>query len=756
MPPLTRQQTSGSVRSWWSNRNPNLRGPTINLHAAAKPLMRLLYNRQALEFISTIDSIPLSAKDAEIYGSYLSCEYVSVSTKRTILEDLSRRAQSESEALKVHAHVFDDILQLLELPVTMDTRIPTAVWMIVRTLAKCEATAEATCSSLVAALCNSDMPQLKLIDGALSVLSEAAHIKFPPATSGASLGAKLLDRLSDMLKPLSTIERSLWILRIVSNLARDESTTVAIVDTNILHSVEKILRCCPIYLYEHIFPMLEHLASRESTAMAVVRVLPLDLLGTLWHVDDTAPVHVLARLWEHLVIAKLLDSPRKAIAEAACGSLVALVCDSNVPQVVDGALWVLSRAPYLTFPPVTSGVSVEAKQLDHIVDMFEAPNTATEWRYPVIFEILSHLSFHESGAAAIVEAKILNSVEKLLRSRPTDLYKHIFPMLKSLVSHKSTVMAVLPILPLDLLGASLRESVDATTLIDPLASRLEGLVTTNITTKLLSAPLNATAEATCVSLVALFCDSDVPQVVDGALWLLSRVPELKFPLVTAGVPVEAKLLDHIVNMLEALKNTAKWRYPAIFQILSNLARHEANAVAIVEANILNYVEKLLISHPTDQYEHIFRMLENLASHESTATTVLNMRLYNLLTTLWHEYRYNHPLSPTLPVIDLLACMARWQEGAAGMVTAQLLNNIRYGVKSLNASPIRVSTFKLMRALVGHESTVRAMVAIVPRKRIVGIVTLLSNRDYLVRKCAVETLQTLDATLERIDDNSRNQ
>ncbi|KAJ7244527.1 hypothetical protein C8J57DRAFT_1680874 [Mycena rebaudengoi] len=293
-------------RSWWSDRNPHLRGPTVNLHAAAKPLMRLLYNRQALEFISPIDGIPLSAKDAEIYGSYLSCEYVSVAMKGAILEDLLflLRAQSGHNALVVQVHVFDDILQLLELLVTMDMRIPTAVRMILRTLAKCDATAEATCGSLVAALCDSDMPQLKVIDGALSVLSEVAHIKFPPATSGASLEAKMLDRLSDMLKDPSTPEEHYrWIIKIVSNLARPESTTVAIVDANILHSVEKLLRSCPTSLYDHIFSMLEHSVSHESTAIAVVRMLPLDLLGTLWRksVDDTAPVDVLATLWEDLV-----------------------------------------------------------------------------------------------------------------------------------------------------------------------------------------------------------------------------------------------------------------------------------------------------------------------------------------------------------------------------------------------------------------------------------------------------------------------
>jgi hypothetical protein len=78
----------------------------------------------------------------------------------------------------------------------------------------------------------------------------------------------------------------------------------------------------------------------------------------------------------------------------------------------------------------------------------------------------------------------------------------------------------------------------------------------------------------------------------------------------------------------------------IFQILSNLALHESTAVAVVAANILNAVENLLISRPTDLYWHIFSMLENLASHESTAMAVFRMLPLDLLGTLWRYFSIN--------------------------------------------------------------------------------------------------------------------
>jgi hypothetical protein len=105
--------------------------------------------------------------------------------------------------------------------------------------------------------------------------------------------------------------------------------------------------------------------------------------------------------------------------------LIFAISDSAIPEVVDGALWLLSRVLHLKFSPITTGVSVEARLLALIVDILKAPNFS-ERHYPVIFQILSHLALRKSTAVAIVEANMLNSVENHLRCRSTDLYKYIF------------------------------------------------------------------------------------------------------------------------------------------------------------------------------------------------------------------------------------------------------------------------------------------------------------------------------------------
>jgi hypothetical protein len=52
----------------------------MNLHAAAKPLMKLMYHQQVLVFIKDNREIPLSPTSADIYLSYLSYENLMMSS----------------------------------------------------------------------------------------------------------------------------------------------------------------------------------------------------------------------------------------------------------------------------------------------------------------------------------------------------------------------------------------------------------------------------------------------------------------------------------------------------------------------------------------------------------------------------------------------------------------------------------------------------------------------------------------------------
>ncbi|KAJ7048725.1 hypothetical protein C8F01DRAFT_46917 [Mycena amicta] len=110
MPPLHQSATLTSIHSWWSDRNPP--GATINLHAAAKPLMRVLYDRQARKLIQASKSAALSAETLDVYMSYLRFRYVGQSTKVAVLQDLEGRLcglqpQFESDIHQVTDSLFD-------------------------------------------------------------------------------------------------------------------------------------------------------------------------------------------------------------------------------------------------------------------------------------------------------------------------------------------------------------------------------------------------------------------------------------------------------------------------------------------------------------------------------------------------------------------------------------------------------------------------------------------------------------------------
>ncbi|KAJ7641917.1 hypothetical protein FB45DRAFT_363360 [Roridomyces roridus] len=81
-------ESCASLVSWWSDSNPGLNGPTINLHTLTKPLQRFMYHRQALGYIKAGTTVPLTEATLDVYFSYLQCKYVATRTKVKILTNL--------------------------------------------------------------------------------------------------------------------------------------------------------------------------------------------------------------------------------------------------------------------------------------------------------------------------------------------------------------------------------------------------------------------------------------------------------------------------------------------------------------------------------------------------------------------------------------------------------------------------------------------------------------------------------------------
>ncbi|KAJ7880296.1 hypothetical protein B0H14DRAFT_1571852 [Mycena olivaceomarginata] len=241
MPPLNRQDSRLSIHSWWSDSNSLLvYGPTINLHAAAKPLMRLMYHRQALNIIRNNLGVPLTTTMLETYSSYFPWDYVSWGTKAAILSELADRVKSsevEARAI-VDSLVFRHILSMLGSP---DPRTRRSSCSLLGNLTSRKSTASAVlklepCKQLVSLL--SDIKHADVIREATYTLSQIAHLVD---------GAK------------------------------------GVVDAKAVAYVLPLFRSSDSYTRRYAYELAGHLASHESTAPAILKVNPsvqlVSLLG---------------------------------------------------------------------------------------------------------------------------------------------------------------------------------------------------------------------------------------------------------------------------------------------------------------------------------------------------------------------------------------------------------------------------------------------------------------------------------------------
>ncbi|KAJ7347064.1 hypothetical protein DFH08DRAFT_870176 [Mycena albidolilacea] len=93
-----------STHSWWSDRNSV--GPTISIHAMAKPLIRLMYHSQVRTFIKKNRGIALSEATMQICVSYLAYKYISPATKALILDELNTRVKADEDSARVVGQAF--------------------------------------------------------------------------------------------------------------------------------------------------------------------------------------------------------------------------------------------------------------------------------------------------------------------------------------------------------------------------------------------------------------------------------------------------------------------------------------------------------------------------------------------------------------------------------------------------------------------------------------------------------------------------
>ncbi|KAJ7494101.1 armadillo-type protein [Mycena latifolia] len=306
MPPLTRQRTLESVLSWWSDSNPG--GATINLHAAAKPLMKLLYHQQVLGFMKRNNSVPLTPETVEIYWSYISWKYVSTSTKLVILEELKTRALSEEDAwVLLHSNMADTIFESL---------------------------------------------RSTFYFGKLDLRSESEAILRNLACHSKSASAALIEPLVALLRQVSNVDIG-FVLHILWRIAKSLAGAEGVVAANALPYLLDGLGSRSSYIHWRACQLMQVLAEHKSTAAAVIDLNPCKQLVALSRQvamdNDEAwtALHALVAIanWpdgaEAAVAAQVLDnvpewlaSQQYWIPEAACQLLENLAQHKSTARAV--------------------------------------------------------------------------------------------------------------------------------------------------------------------------------------------------------------------------------------------------------------------------------------------------------------------------------------------------------------------------------------------------------------------------------------
>ncbi|KAJ7237894.1 armadillo-type protein [Mycena haematopus] len=239
MQPLTRQKSRTSIFSWWSDSNPGLRGPTINLHAATKPLLKFMYHRQASEFIQKNRSAALSNESLHVLSSYLGSKYVALSTKLMVLQVLDDKLRSTEESRRV---MIDDPVGLhlvLEMLGSPSPQVRQVTCTILGRLAADESTMSTFLWNfgikLVPLIHDEDD---KVVEKAMWAFSVAVHWQ-----SGAQVFVefKLLDSVRELLESPRPFAR-MQACRLVGKLASHEHTITAVLESKLCTRLVFLLR----------------------------------------------------------------------------------------------------------------------------------------------------------------------------------------------------------------------------------------------------------------------------------------------------------------------------------------------------------------------------------------------------------------------------------------------------------------------------------------------------------------------------------
>ncbi|KAF7326403.1 hypothetical protein MVEN_02618000 [Mycena venus] len=693
---LSRQGTRQSILSWWSDRNPGLPGPTINLHAAAKPLSRFLYHRQALEIIRKNHGSPLSSATLEIYSSYFPWDYVSWSTKAAIMAELADSSVFEDNArVMVESPVFDHITQMLESP---DAGTASAVLYL------------DLCVRLVSLLSDE---HFEVIWGGNLRIMLATH----ESTASAILDLKLFVPLVSLLRDddSQVIE---WAIDALTQIARWSDGGRAIVDVKALNRILELLKYPSTKVQEWACKLVGTLASQESTAPVVLESKPCVPLVSLWR-GFTLNHHLIEWVMDALTQIALRSDGAQAIVDAKALDHDFKILESPNAKVRE---WTCKLVGRLAIHESIVPAILEINPCVPLVSLLRDDNSKViEWA----IDALAQIARWSDGAQAVVYAKVMDHLSGLLESPNPDTRKNTCELLGRLATHESTVSVMLEMnLYVRLVSCLCDEHTEvlqkAMGALCGLARQVDGaqaIVSANATDHILIllesphrewacdlvgslARYASTAPAIlelrpCVPLVSLLHDGSL-KVVEWAIYALFQIA--RWPDGAKAI-IDAKALVQILQLLESPSASVReWTcrlvgrlaiqngmVSAILQLnlcvplvslmrddnsecalsaLTQIATSPDGAQAIIDVKVLQQVPALLESPRLSTRTLACILVTELASHQPTAPAILNLKLSSQLVALLLEPNVHVETRDT--AILALEAICNWPDGVADL------------------------------------------------------------------------------------------
>ncbi|KAF7369639.1 hypothetical protein MVEN_00294900 [Mycena venus] len=706
MPQLVRQQSHESIYSEWSDsKSP---GPTINIHAIAKPLMRLMYHQQATKFMKKHRDVPLSSKSAEICLSWLEYKYVGNSTRTKILKYIAGKDMIDSDAHEVARTLLLDSVVIDQFLRASDAQLQVYACDLLVNLAINISSAPVVvqlnpCGRLVSFLRGTN---IKLTTRALDALKVGDMCKNPSTTlvslvrgqdhsiaqaatavlaymaceaEGAKIviEARILDEL-DMVINLPEQKMTCWLL---DTLTRHESTTGFVLAINPCQHIVGLLR--DENVAGDALVALESISQSVEGARAVLRAGALHALPALLESTNAA---VREETW-NLIRALAANAPAGDVwQEGQCESLMQLIYDEEKPAVTVAAIYALAD-----------------------------------------------IANHADGAAALIDAGGFQVVDSLLGSSHNGTRGAACNLLAKLTSHDSIATATA--------NTNCLQRI-ITLLGDP-----DVVVVEEAIRALASDDVPAVADNAVYALakITVRADGAAAVVEAGALEILDELVQSPIPGMRRWACVMVgNLMQHENTFLALMDLNPGRRIVALLQdpnvlvvgeavrALALITSRTAYAHALVDSGALQHVDDLLKSSESSVRWWTCNLIGNLANFEETASIAWNEnRCCRRLVELTHSD------VPTVAdnAVYALSKIAVRTDGAAAVVEAGALEILDELVQS-PIPGVRWWACTMIGNLTQHESTFLVLTDLNPGPRIVA---LLQDPNVLVVGEAVRAL-----------------